>query len=189
MATRQTIDLETEDRKAWVREEAGRRGVTERELFRQLVDEARYREDQAVQADADPRAVLLQNVAEYFEVDLAAHHSGVSTAQVREWRKCATFRRQVRAARRLFIAGVQHALVQVGKGKRGNALALLSFLNAWSDHFGGAKAGNVMKIVNPLLNRLVRILQEELGTQGEDVLERVLERFEAEMQERLSTVA
>lgn len=195
MSLRQTIELE-QDQKAWVVAEAKRRGCTVRELFRQLVDEARR--DRALTeglggkpAEAakkkPPRDRFLAQVRKVYDPALAADAAEVAYGQVKEWLKEAGFREVYEEARHFYRAGVQRDLVELGRNGK-NVLGLLGFLNANDGDYGQPRLKAIQRILDPVLADFVNILEEELGPQAEAVLGRVMDRFDAAKADRLAAL-
>lgn len=199
MSIRQTIQLE-KDQAAWVEAEARKRGVTRRELFRQLVESARRTDAEQAERQAaaseptapktpkELQAEFLAAVRRVYDPALAADEAGVPLRLVKRWMAKAGFRQSYEEARHYYRAGVRRDLVEVGRGKikGGYGVALLGFLNATDEDFGVVRSRAVLKVVDPLLEEWLSILQEELGPQAEAALARVLERMDAAKADRLA---
>lgn len=111
------------------------------------------------------------------------------TAKNRAQRLAAeTFIRLAQRARNLYIEEAQDFLVAIGKGARGNAQALGTFLGAVHPDFGLVRQRFVKKILDATIGKLKLALKQEFqgNKAGRESLKRVVQRLEEIVSEEVN---
>lgn len=181
-----------EDLADWIRGEAIRRGLTTRKFLSHLAADFRSR---SVEAEAKPKRPpsrkeqLIERVRESNSIVKSATALGISIQTVREWQADPQFAADLQSAQAYWIESLQESMHEIGLGKRvGDANALSRLLNAHHPSFGRAKTEMILRVLDPLVKRLVERLQRALGDEAKALIEKEVEAWQTEKRKRLSLV-
>ncbi len=184
------VDLLTEERRGWVQARAAEDRCAESDVIRAAVDaaiEAHQRDVVEEEEHLEPRERFLRSVRQWFTLELAAEHAGVRWREVERWLRGRQFLDEVQRAQWVFLADVEHRMLRLGQGSKGNALAFGEFLKAHHPHYGRAKQEELLRGWARLQDDLLESLSEEFGPQQAEALERAIKRFEQRKEVRLAT--
>jgi len=184
-----SVDLVTEGRRSWLREQSARWNCSEAEALRRAIDlamEAAEEADQEPSEDRSPRELFARAVRRWFTLELAAEKVGLDWPEVERWLRNKRFLETVQRAQWVFLAEIEHRLLELGRYGKGNALALGEFLKAHHPHYGRAKQEELLRGWARLQDDLLKALAEEFGPQQAEALERAVRRFEQMKEVRLA---
>jgi len=182
----------TPEQDEWVRSRAEELGIPRCEVVSRAIDSQRLqlpaqKPKVAKKDKRSPRERVIDAVRNHFNLAPAALEAGVQRDDIVAW--CSEdpgFRKQVEEAQACYIAQVESDLVALGRGdRRGSQKALEAFLGAHHPGYGRLKLELLKRILDPLVDRLMRFMHQEFGPQAAEQLARVRERFEREKQKRL----
>ncbi len=171
-------------------------GVSRAEWFRRLV--TRFIEEGRAPGQPDSKvdrrakkARVLEAVEEHFHLAVACKEANVDRAEVYKlMAEDLEFSEAIGEAQHVFIDGVEAVLLRCAKGKlkltKAAVTALIAFLNAHHYAWGRVKVEFLNRVINPLMDLLLRILADELGPAGADTLKRVADKFAREKELRLA---
>ncbi len=187
---RMSVDLVTEERRSWLREQSARWNCSEAEALRRAIDLAIDAAEEAQQGppeDYSTRERFVRAVRRCFTLELAAEKAGLDWPEVERWLRNKRFLEEVQRAQWVFLAEIEHRLLDIGRYGKGNALALGEFLKAHHPHYGRAKQEELLRGWARLQDDLFKCLSDEFGPQQADALERAIKRFEQKKEVRLAS--
>lgn len=189
--TRISIQLSPEQLE-WVERRGEELEISRVQVIQRLVQEAREGRPVIVLEGDGPdtrsqQEKVLDAVREHFNLAPAAFAAGVTRDDIVAWcHDDKDFRKAIEEAQAHFIACVEKDLIEIGRGARkGSQKALEAFLAAHHPGYGRLKLELLRRILDPLVERLMKYLHQEFGPQASEQLARVQERFEREKQKRL----
>lgn len=176
----------------WIRGTAIQRGLPIGKFLSNLATEAKKREEEASKKTRRPktkREKLIDLVRENNSLVRSAVQLGIPVDEVRRWAGEPAFASELDAAKAYWVEGLQDDMRAIGSGKRhGDANALSRLLNAHHPSFGRAKTEMILRIVDPLVKKLITLLQKELGDEAKPAIEKVVAEWQIEKRKRLSLV-
>lgn len=117
---------------------------------------------------------FLYHLSQVYRPELAAELARVPMEEVGKWKKSKAFRALFDQARALCLASVEHDLLRIGRGAKGNASALTAWLEANTLEYGLVRREFVRQKVDAVMVEVLKILREELT---KDQFERFRARF------------
>lgn len=176
----------------WIKRTAKQRGISVSQFFRDLALEYRLQSELSgkVASRKKPptaREKLLAKIRENNSEIRSAVDLKIPLTELEKWREDPAYQKELGAARAYWIDGLQEEMRLIGCGKKkGDANALSRLLAAHHLAFGRAKVELVLRLVDPLVKKLIAFLRLELGASAEEGIKKALDRFNRERRKRFS---
>lgn len=163
--------------RAWAHDQR----VSLREANRQLTHMALDQLDRERAEDPSPmrrtkKTRFLESIQEKWSFAFAVMELDLDPTEVETWLLDPKFLRRYHLAQRCYIDTIEQAQFT---GDACRQLGRVAFLNAHHPAYGRLRREQINRIINQAVKRLMRLLEEELGGSQKDLVKRLVEKFSA----------